>query len=263
MPFRHPITIDRSNDRSTQGQAVQDRCSAYDGQGNRGVGSGRLGTEEGSIRVTRRDTETDRELTPTARKLLEVTEELCAQRGLESVSMRDIAKAAGISLSVIYHHFASKTELLKAAMQRRFGELYLVREPLFRELEAQPKPDIDKLLYAILAPIALLRSRGREGEVTGQFLARVFLSTLPEVKEAVDTGLGELRQLVDLAQRALPQLSREEICWRLHFTFGVEHMTHWDYARLQVMSEGLCNAREVEESIARAVAFAKAAFLAP
>jgi hypothetical protein len=40
-------------------------------------------------------------------------------------------------------------------------------------------------------------------------------------------------------------------------------MTHWDYARLEIMSDGLCNAREVEKSLARAVAFAKAAFLAP
>lgn len=204
-----------------------------------------------------------RELTPTAQKLLDVTEQLCAEHGLESVSTRDIAKAAGISLSVIYHHFASRAELLKVVIRRRFGELYLLREPLFIELEAQFTPDIDKFLYAVLAPIALLRGQGREGEIAGQFLARVFLSTLPEVKEEIDAGLGGLKQLVDLAQRALPHLSREEICWRLHFTFGIEHMTHWDYARLEIMSDGLCNAREVEKSLARAVAFAKAAFLAP
>ena len=197
-----------------------------------------------------------------AERLLAVTEELCAEQGLESVSMRDIAKAANISLSVIYHYHGSRTDLLKAVLHRRFGELQELRKPLFAELEAQPKPDVDKLLYAIIAPLALLRSKGREGAITGQFLARVLLSTLPEIKAEVDAGLVGLQQLVDLTQRAFPHLSREEICWRLHFTFGIEHMTHWDYARLEIMSEGLCNARAVEESIDRAVSFAKAAFLA-
>lgn len=222
-----------------------------------------VGGRKGSKRAEKApELKADSELSATARKLLDVTEELCAQRGLESVSMRDIAKTANVSLSVIYHHFDSRIALLKAAMHRRFGELYQLRKPLFFELEAQPKPDLDKFLYAILAPIALLRTQGREGEIAGQFLARLFLSSVPEIKEEVDSGLVGLKQLVDLAQRAVPHLTRKEICWRLHFTFGIEHMTHWDYARLEIMSDGLCDARDVEESLRRAVAFAKAAFLA-
>jgi AcrR family transcriptional regulator len=205
----------------------------------------------------------DRKIGSSAERLLRVTEELCAEHGLEAVSMRDIAKEANIAVSVIYHHFGSKMDLLKAVLHRRFGELHEVRAPLLAKLEGQSQPDLDNLLYAVIAPLALLRTGGREGEITGQFLARVFLSTLPEIKAEVDAGLGRLGLLVDLAQRVLPQLSREEICWRLHFTFGIEHMTHWDYARLEIMSDGLCNARAVDESISRAVAFAKAAFLAP
>lgn len=198
-----------------------------------------------------------------ARLLLEVTERLCAERGLETVSTRDIAKAANVSLSVIYHHYGSKMDLLKATLADRLGELYRIRQPLFDDLEAQPKPDLEQLLYAIIAPLSLLRKQGRRGEITVQFLARALLTQIPEIKDEMDSGVKFLRQLVDLAQRAVPHLSREEACWRLHFTFGIEHMTHGDYARLEIMSEGLCGARNVDESIARAVAFAKAAFMAP
>jgi AcrR family transcriptional regulator len=198
-----------------------------------------------------------------ADRLLEVTERLCATFGLEAVSVRDIAKEAKISLSVIYHHFGSKSGLIKAVMALRMRELYEVRRPLFTELETETKPDLEKLLYAVIAPLALLRTKGRQGEITGLFLARLLMSPLPEIKAEIDQGVGELKYVVDLAHRAAPHLSREEICWRLHFTIGLEHMTHWDYDRLEIMSEGLCSAQDVEKSISRAVSFAKTAFLAP
>lgn len=205
---------------------------------------------------------TSQNLSPTALRIVDVAEQLCADHGLEAVSVRDIAGAAGVSLSVIYHHFGSKAGLLKVIMQQRMEELGRLRNPLFAELATQSKPDLDKLLYAIIAPLALLRARGKPGETTVAFLARALLSTLPEIVEEVDISVSSLRQLVDLTQRAAPHLSREEVCWRLHFTFGIEHMTHWDYSRLEIMSDGIAHERNVHESIARAIAFAKAAFLA-
>lgn len=200
---------------------------------------------------------------PTALRILDVAERLCADHGLEAVSTRDIAGEAAVSLSVIYHHFGSKAGLLKAVLRRRMAELGELRGPLFAELAEAPTPDLDKLLYAIIAPLALLRGKGKRGETTVAFLSRALLSTLPEIVEEVESSVGQLRQLVDITQRAVPHLSRAEVCWRLHFTFGIEHMTHWDYARLEIMSDGAVDGRAVEESIKRAMAFARAAFVAP
>ena len=72
---------------------------------------------------------------------------------------------------------------------------------------------------------------------------------------------GHVRKLA--VERALPHLSHAEVCWRLHFTFGIEHMTHWDDARLAIMSGGECDGNAIEESIERAIAYAEAAFRAP
>ncbi|HWL62318.1 MAG TPA: TetR/AcrR family transcriptional regulator [Steroidobacteraceae bacterium] len=199
----------------------------------------------------------------TAAKLLDVVERLCAENGLEAVSIRDVAKAAGVSLSVIYHHYKSRNELLKAAMDRRFQELLRMRAPLFAELEKAAKPDLDKLLYAIIAPVTLLRTSHPDGWVVGQFLAQILLSPLPDVKNEVDASVKHLRDLAHLTKRVLPHLSLEDICWRLHFTIGIERMTRWDSDRLRIMSNGICNLEDVNEAISRAVAYAKAAFLAP
>jgi AcrR family transcriptional regulator len=199
----------------------------------------------------------------TAGKLLDVVERLCAENGLEAVSIRDVAKAAGVSLSVIYHHYKSRNDLLKAAMNRRFQELLRMRAPLFAELEKATKPDLDKLLYAIIAPVTLLRTNHPDGWVVGQFLAQILLSPIPDVKNEVNASVKHLRDLALLMQRALPHLSLEDICWRLHFTIGIERMTQWDSDRLRIMSNGICDPEDVNESISRAVSYAKAAFLAP
>jgi AcrR family transcriptional regulator len=195
--------------------------------------------------------------------ILETAEQLCAERGLESVSIRDIAKGTGLSVSVIYHHYGSKANLLRTILQTRLAEAGAVRAAMFADLEADPKPDLRAILYAIFAPSARLRSEKSGRQATYKFLSRALVSTIPEIKEEVDAVVILTRPLVRLLERALPHLSHAEVCWRLHFTFGIEHMTHLDDARLAIMSEGKCDGTAIEESIERAIAFAEAAFLAP
>jgi len=203
------------------------------------------------------------EVGTSAAAVLDAAERLFGEQGLESVSIRDIARAAGVSISVIYHHFGSKAELLRTLLRTRLAELGAMREAVFGPLEAQARPDLRGILYGIIAPVARLRTPGNGRQATMQFLARALVSTLPEVKEEGDATVMQLRRVVRLLERALPELGHAEICWRLHFTFGIEHMTHWDDARLAVISEGDCDGSDVEQSIARAIAYAEAAFLAP
>jgi len=44
-------------------------------------------------------------------ELLSVGLKLFAEKGFEATTMRDIAKAAGVSKALLYHHFASKDEI--------------------------------------------------------------------------------------------------------------------------------------------------------
>ena len=66
-----------------------------------------------------------------------------------------------------------------------------------------------------------------------------------------------------LLQRALPHLTHEDICWRLHFTIKVSQETHQDAARLAILSKGDCHHDDADEALDRATAFAEAAFMAP
>ncbi len=62
----------------------------------------------------------------TADSLLAVAVEVFTARGYDGTSMEHLAAASGLSKSSIYHHVASKEELLRRALDRALGALFAV-----------------------------------------------------------------------------------------------------------------------------------------
>lgn len=65
----------------------------------------------------------ERKRDATRRKLLERALKLFQQRGVEATTMRDIAKAAGMSLGAAYYYFPSKEALVFAYYEENQAEL--------------------------------------------------------------------------------------------------------------------------------------------
>lgn len=80
------------------------------------------------------------------RVLLDASVEVLAERGTEAMSLRDVARRAGVSPAAPYHHFASKEALLDAIAHDGFFELARV----MNEAGASVKND----------PIARIRAIG-------------------------------------------------------------------------------------------------------
>jgi AcrR family transcriptional regulator len=58
---------------------------------------------------------------PTQAKILSLSAELFANRGFSGVSMRDIARSAGITQAAIYHHFPNKEGLYIASLEHLYA----------------------------------------------------------------------------------------------------------------------------------------------
>lgn len=56
-------------------------------------------------------------------KILEVAEVLYARRGFAGVGMREVAEAAGLGKSSLFHHFRSKVQLYLAVLERVLGRI--------------------------------------------------------------------------------------------------------------------------------------------
>lgn len=105
-------------------------------------------------------------LAPSSRdKILDVAEALFARRGFEGVGMREVADAAGLGKSSLFHHFRSKAQLYLAVLERLLAHL----DERLREALAAPGPPqvrLDRWLDALVdalaerAPAARLLLRG-------------------------------------------------------------------------------------------------------
>jgi len=197
----------------------------------------------------------------TAVTILDAAERLCGTHGIEAVSIRDIAAEADVAIAVIYHHYKSKANLLHAILSTRFAEIKDEYDRLLAQLEAQKSPAVKDIVRAVLQPINQWRRPDRQAAL--QFYALALVSPLPELRDTIDAGVAGFRRVVALLERALPGLTHEDICWRLHFAMKITHLTQWDAGRLTIMSKGDCRSDDAEEALARGIAFAEAAFLAP
>lgn len=89
-------------------------------------------------------------------RLLICAERLFAERGVASVSMREINKAAGQrNTSAIHYHFGSKAALIEAIFELRMRELNARRVRLLDRMEAEGRAsDLRAVLQAVIQPLA-------------------------------------------------------------------------------------------------------------
>ncbi|MCX6467498.1 MAG: TetR/AcrR family transcriptional regulator [Pseudonocardiales bacterium] len=154
--------------------------------------------------------------------LLEVAVGEFITRGYDATSMEDLSRAAGITKSSFYHHFAGKEALLRAALERALDGLFAVLDtpgartgsPVARLrhiVHGQVEVLVRELPYVTL----LLRVRGNtETERWALERRRTFDAHVAGlVREAVEAG--EIRAGVDpaLAARLLSGLVNSVVEW--------------------------------------------------
>jgi AcrR family transcriptional regulator len=119
------------------------------------------------------------------RQLLDAGATLFAEHAYEEISMRDIARAAGVSKPLLYHYFPSKIDLFKAAVAEKAAELQRIIEPTG---DGTPFEQLSHTLDAYLAWI-------EANALTWSKLAQS-AAALPEARELVE---GFRQRTMDMA----------------------------------------------------------------
>lgn len=154
--------------------------------------------------------------------LLEVAVGEFNTRGYDATSMEDLSRAAGITKSSFYHHFAGKEALLRAALERAIDGLFALLDtegartgsPLTR-LRHIVRGQVEVLVTELPYVTLLLRVRGNtESERWALERRREFDAQIAAlVRAAVDAG--EIRVGVEpaLAARLLSGLVNSVVEW--------------------------------------------------
>lgn len=164
----------------------------------------------------------------TRESLVVAAERLFAERGLDAVSLREIAVEAGSRNSgAAQYYFGSKTELLRAVLEFRSNALNRRRGQLLDA--AGEHPDVYALLGALVVPLAEMV--GHTHYVS--FLARLQADYARD-RRSVNAG-GEVdtsfRRAQALLAAALPQLPPERFRLRFRLVMRVVIATLGEHER--------------------------------
>jgi len=158
-------------------------------------------------------------------KLLDAAEALFMEHGFEATSLRLITAAAGVNLAAVNYHFGSKEELFQSVLTRRLDPMNQERVDLLTEFERRAAPDpvpCEKVLSAMLIPaLKLARDPERGGSNFLRLLGRAYADPAPFIRQFLSDQYAVMIARFKLAfGRALPELPKRELSWRLHFIMG-------------------------------------------
>jgi len=205
----------------------------------------------------------------TRTRILDAAEELFMLHGFEGTSMRLLTAKAEANLAAVNYHFGSKDALIEAVFRRRLDPMNAARIAELDRLEKDaggrtltPPQIIGAFIGASLRMIEDAKTGGRN-------FIRLLGRTYTDPQKPIRALIGQLyapamERFKAAFERALPQMPRDELIWRMHFMFGTLAYTLAATDTVQLIAgckpEDRYDARLLE---ARLTAFLQAGLLAP
>ena len=205
----------------------------------------------------------------TRTRILDAAEELFMQHGFEGTSMRQLTARAAVNLAAVNYHFGSKDALIEAVFRRRLDAMNAAR---IAELDRMEKDAGGRALspqQIIGAFVGVSLRMVEDAKGGGRNFIRLLGRTYTEPAKSIRALIGQMyaptmERYKAALERALPQMPRDELIWRMHFMFGTLAYTLAATDTVQLIAgckpEDRYDARLLE---ARLTAFLQAGLLAP
>ena len=157
----------------------------------------------------------------TRTRILDAAEELFMQQGFGGTSMRLLTSKAGVNLAAVNYHFGSKDALIEAVFRRRLDPMNIARIAALEALEASGTPDADAIIRAFVGASLRMLEDAKGGRNFIRLLGRTYTEPAKGIRHLIGQMYAPTMQRYKAAlERALPQMPREELVWRMHFMFG-------------------------------------------
>ncbi|MCC6198180.1 MAG: TetR family transcriptional regulator [Burkholderiales bacterium] len=178
----------------------------------------------------------------TKARILDAAEALFMEHGFEATSLRLITGGAGVNLAAVNYHFGTKEELFQTVLTRRLDPMNQARLALLDRFEAAAAPSAgpcDRILAALFIPaLELARDPARGGVNFLRLLGRAYADPAPFIRKFLSVQYAPMiARFKDAFARALPQLPRKELSWRLHFIMGALSYTLAGTDALKIIAE--------------------------
>jgi AcrR family transcriptional regulator len=200
----------------------------------------------------------------TIEQILDIAEYLFSRHGLYGVTLKDVAKLAGVHHTLINYYFADKRALFDAVFARRAAVTSERRMQALEEYEAASggKPSVAGALRAFLDTDLDLYTHGDEGWRNYAALGAQVANTPEWGAEMMDQHFDPVvLRLIGILKKAMPDCAEEDIFWGYHFVTGALMLTLARTGRIDKLSGGLCRSDDFSAIKERMASFMAAGFM--
>jgi AcrR family transcriptional regulator len=197
--------------------------------------------------------------------ILDASEDLFSKHGFYGVTVREVAREAGVDTALVHYYFGAKRALFDAVFLRRAEVWNNDRVDAINRYAAETggAATLEGLLEAFLRPpfewsakggpgwkhyAALVAQTNANPSFGGETMARYF-----------DPAI---HRLIDLIRQIMPWAREIDLYWAYHNLSGALTLTLGETGRLDRLSGGLARSGDLESACAYMVRFAAAGFRA-
>ena len=179
-------------------------------------------------------------LNSTRDRLIEVSGELFAERGFDSVSLRMITESANANLAAVNYHFGSKEELILAVVEDIVGPVNEKRLEQLGGIDSNSSNSLKAIIHAFIDPVFDVTSAdaGADNKYY-KLISRCIASRDERVSSIIIRQFPEvLARFVSSLTRAIPGLSSDSAHLKVMFMAGALAHSLFHYENLLLVSGG-------------------------
>ena len=203
-----------------------------------------------------------KEMDETGDRIIHAAQKLFAERGFESVSLRDITTNALANVAAVNYHFGSKESLIDEVIIQHMEPIMHVRERLLDEAERKFQIGVvplEVVLDAFMRPIlTVMNESGESRKLFCKFMGRCMnegIDRIPAKLMRIEQRM--MKRVTAMLADALADVDVEVLAWKLHFSFGVMAHTLMHEDTLKLVSKGTSGEPDFETTLQRMIDFCK------
>ncbi len=195
--------------------------------------------------------------------ILDAAEEQFARHGYDGVTLRAIAKHAGVDLALPNYYFGPKRDLFDAVLVRRAEILNQMRLNQLDEclVESDQSPAVEAIIRAYLRPL-LTGDHVQEEGWKNYYALIAYVNNSPEWGGQLMTQFFDplVDRFMDAFRLALPGVEDRDLYWAYHCLSGALTLTFAQTGRIDHLSGGVCRSNDLTDAYEHMVKFTAAGF---
>ena len=193
-------------------------------------------------------------------RILHAAEDLFAQQGFASTSLRQVTSRADVNIAAVNYHFGSKDNLINEVFRRRMDEMSAQRIAALQQAIDTVPGKLEPILAAFVEPALAMAQDRHGGGAFIRVIARAYAESNAGLRKFLSDQYGHVpRAFAKAIHTCVPELSKEELYRRLDFLSGALTYAMADFGLIK-RPAGVSDATHRQRAAKALIRFAVAGF---